>query len=117
MYDVKITKRKTNTPVFKKKLLLAALGLHCCARAPSSCGEQGLLLVAVHGLLILAASLRCRAQALGRVDLSSCSTQAQRSCARAWLLCGMWDLPGPGIELTSPALQGGLLTTGPQGKP
>ena len=49
--------------------------------------------------------------------LSSCSTQAQWSCARAWLLCGMWDLPGPGIELTSPALQGGLLTTGPQGKP
>ena len=36
---------------------LAALGLHCCARAFSSCGEQGLLLVAVHGLLIVVASL------------------------------------------------------------
>ena len=35
----------------------AALGLHCCARAFSSCGEQGLLFVAVHGLLIVVASL------------------------------------------------------------
>ena len=29
----------------------------------------------------------------------------------------MWDLPGPGIEPASPALQGRLLTTGPPGKP
>ena len=26
---------------------------------------------------------------------------------------GMWDLPGPGIELVSPALAGGFLTIGP----
>ena len=38
-------------------LFLAALGLHCCARAFSSCSEQGLLFVAVHGLLIAVASL------------------------------------------------------------
>ena len=38
-------------------LFLAALGLHCYVRAFSSCGEQGLLFVAVHGLLIAAASL------------------------------------------------------------
>ena len=38
-------------------LFLAALGLHCCARAFSSCGERGLLLVAVRGLLIAVASL------------------------------------------------------------
>ena len=38
-------------------LLLAALGLRCCARAFSSCGERGLLLVAVCGLLIAVASL------------------------------------------------------------
>ena len=37
--------------------LLAVLGLRCCARAFSSCGEQGLLFVAVHGLLIVVASL------------------------------------------------------------
>ena len=28
-----------------------------------------------------------------------------------------WDLPGPGSEPVSPALAGGLLTTGPPGKP
>ena len=37
--------------------VLAALGLCCCVRAFSSCGEQGLLFVAVHGLLIAVASL------------------------------------------------------------
>ena len=36
---------------------MAALGLHCCAWAFSSCGERGLLFVAVHGLLIAVASL------------------------------------------------------------
>ena len=36
---------------------LAVLGLCCYARAFSSCGEQGLLLVVVHGLLIAVASL------------------------------------------------------------
>ena len=29
----------------------------------------------------------------------------------------MWDLPGPGLEPVSPALAGGLPTTGPPGKP
>ena len=38
-------------------LFLAALGLRCCARAFSSCGEQGLLFVAVLRLLIAVASL------------------------------------------------------------
>ena len=37
--------------------LLTVLGLRCCAWAFSSCGEQGLLFVAVHGLLIDVASL------------------------------------------------------------
>ena len=32
------------------------LGLYCCMWAFSSCGEQGLLFVAVHGLLIAVAS-------------------------------------------------------------
>ena len=36
---------------------LAALGLHCCTRAFSSCGEGGLHLVVVRGLLIVVASL------------------------------------------------------------
>ena len=37
-------------------LFLAALGLPCCAWAFSSCGERGLLFVAVRGLLIAVAS-------------------------------------------------------------
>ena len=36
---------------------LALLGLCCCTQAFSSCGERGLLFVAVHGLLIAVASL------------------------------------------------------------
>ena len=38
-------------------LFLAALGLCCCVQAFSSCNEQGLLFIAVHGLLIAVASL------------------------------------------------------------
>ena len=37
--------------------ILAALGLHCCAQVFSSCNKQGLLFIAVHGLLIAVASL------------------------------------------------------------
>ena len=36
---------------------MAALGLHCCTWAFSSCRERGLLFVVVHGLLIAVASL------------------------------------------------------------
>ena len=38
-------------------LFMAALGLCCCTQAFSSCGERGLLFVAVRGLLIVVASL------------------------------------------------------------
>ena len=38
-------------------LFLAVLGLRCCARAFSSCGKWGLLLIGVCGLLIVVASL------------------------------------------------------------
>ena len=38
-------------------LFSAALGLCCCKRAFSRCGKQGLLFVAVHGLLTAVASL------------------------------------------------------------
>ena len=64
-------------------LFLAALGLRCCVRAFSSCGELGLLFVAVHGLLIAVASLCCGAWALGTWasvvaarGLSSCGSRA-----------------------------------------
>ena len=38
-------------------LFLAALGLRCCTRAFSSCSKQGLLFIAVHGLLVAVVSL------------------------------------------------------------
>ena len=38
-------------------LFLAVLGLRCCARAFSSCGEWGLLFAAACGLLLVVASL------------------------------------------------------------
>ena len=56
-----------------------------------------------------------------RTGFSSCGSRALErrlsSCgARAQLLRGMWDLPGPGLEPVSPALAGGFLTTMPPGK-
>ena len=101
-------------------LFLVALGLCCCTGTSSSCGERGLLFIAVRGLLIAGASLvqhglqarglsSCVLQTLER-RLSSCGAQAQ-------LLRGMWDLPGPGLEPVSPALAGRFLTSVPPGKP
>ena len=57
-----------------------------------------------------------RAQALG-ARASVVATHGLSSC-RAWasLLHSMWDLPGPGIELLSPALAGRFLSTVPPGK-
>ena len=36
---------------------MAAVGLHCCMQAFSSCSKQGLLFVAVHRLVIVVASI------------------------------------------------------------
>ena len=54
--------------------------------------------------------------------LSSCGSQALEhrlsGCGiPAWLLHGLRDLPGPGIEPVSPALAGGFFTTESPGKP
>ena len=59
-----------------------------------SCGEWGQAFLVVCRLLIAVASL-----------------VVERGQPQ-----GMWDLPGPGIELVSPALAGGFLTIGPLGK-
>ena len=90
-------------------LFLAALGLHCCAQAFSSCSERGPLFIMVHGPLTIAASLVAEHR-LQMHRLSSCGSRAQ-------LLHGMWDLPRPGLEPMSPALAGGFSTTEPPGKP
>ena len=57
-------------------LFLAALGLHCCTRAFSSCGKGELLFVAVHRLLIAVAPLVAE-HGLRHVGFSSCSSRAQ----------------------------------------
>ena len=102
--------------------------------------------VAAHGLVSLVAvsgaysSLQCvashcggfsccEAWALGMqasvvvaCELSSCGSWAlehRLSSCGAWaqLLCGIWDLPRPGLKPVSPALAGGFLTTAPSWKP
>ena len=85
------------------------LGLRFCARAFSSCGERGPLVIAVRGPLTSAASPVAEHRLQMR-RLSSCGSRAQ-------LLRGMWDLPRPGLEPVSPALAGRLSTTAPPGKP
>ena len=90
-------------------LFMAVLGLRFCARASSSCGERGPLFIVVHGPLTVAASLVVEHRLQTR-RLSSCGSRAQ-------LLCGMWDLPRPGLEPMSPALAGRFSTTVPPGNP
>ena len=88
---------------------MAVLGLRFCARAFSSCGERGPLLIAVRGPLTVAASLVAEHRLQTR-RLSSCGSRVQP-------LRGMWDPPGPGLEPVSPALAGRFSTTAPPGKP
>ena len=88
---------------------MAALGLRFCARALSSCGERGPLLIAVRGPLTIAASLVAEHRLQTR-RLSNCGSRAQ-------LLRGMWDPPRPGLQPVSPAPAGRLPTTAPPGKP
>ena len=85
------------------------LGLRFCARALSSCGERGPLLIVVHGPLTVTASPAVEHR-LQTCRLSSCGPWAHP-------LCGMWDPPRPWHEPMSPALAGGLPTTAPPGKP
>ena len=85
------------------------LGLRCCARAFSSCGERGPLFITVRRPLTVAASLVVEHRLQTR-RLSSCGSRTQ-------LLHDMWDLPRPGLEPVSPALAGRFSTTAPPGKP
>ena len=90
-------------------LFMAVLGLRFCARALSCCGKWGPLLIAVRGLLTIAASL-VEEHRLQTRRLSNCGSRAQ-------LLRGMWDPPRLGLEPVSPALAGRFSTTVPPGKP
>ena len=96
------------------------------------------VLVVVHGLslvgrwcagfslqwLLLLWSVGCRcvgAKHMG-FSIAVCGLRSCHLCGcssfgtLALLPQGMWDLPGPGIEPMSPALQDRFLTTGPPGK-
>ena len=88
---------------------MAVLGIRFCARAFYNCGKWGPLFIAVHGPLTIMASLVAEHRLQTR-RLSNCGS-------RAYLLCGMWDLPRPGLEPVSPALAGRFSTTVPPGKP
>ena len=90
-------------------LFMAVLGLRFCARAFSSCGKRGSLFIALRGPLTIAAFLVAEHRLQMR-RLSNCGSRAQ-------LLCGMWDLPRPGLEPMSPASAGRFSTTAPPGKP
>ena len=57
----------------------------------------------------------CGAQAVGTQASVVVACRLSSCDARAQLLRGIWDLPGPGIEPVSPALAGGFLTTAPPG--
>ena len=88
---------------------MAVLGLRFCARASSSCGKWGPLLITVRRPLTIAASPAAEHK-LQTCRLSHCGSRAQ-------LLRGTWDPPRPGPEPVSPALAGRLPTTAPPGKP
>ena len=78
---------------------------------------RGLSLVVVSGGH---SSSRCAGLSLLRPLVAEHRLQTRRisSCgSRAQLLCGMWDLPRPGLEPVSPALAGRFSTTAPPGKP
>ena len=72
-------------------------------------------------LLCGAGAPGARAPAVEACGLSSCGSRAPERRlssrgARAQLLRGMWDPPGPGLKPVSPALAGRLPTTVPPGK-
>ena len=88
----------------------------------SSCGKQGLLFIATHGLLIVGGLFLLWSKAPGHMGFPSCGTWALEhrpsSCGTwAMLLQGRWDLPRSGIEPVSPDLAGRFFSTKPPGKP
>ena len=97
------------------------LGLCCCIGFSLVSVIRGYSLTVVRGLLTEVASLVVEhrfwstwAPAAAVCGLSSCGPRAlehRLSICGPWayLLCGMWDLPRPGIEPVSPELAGKFL--------
>ena len=90
-------------------LFMTVLGLHLCARAPSSRGERGPLFIAVRGPPTIAAP----PAAEHRLQTRRPSSRGPR----AQSLRDTRDPPRPGLEPASPAPAGKLPTTAPPGKP
>ena len=80
--------------------------LRCSEGFFSSCGKWGLLYRCGARFPIAVASL-----------VAECRQEGAGSVVVAQMPCGMWDLPGPGIEPMSPALPGAFFTTEPARKP
>ena len=88
------------------------LGLHCCAAFSLIVASGSYSLVAVHRLLT-AVLLLLHSMGSRCTGFRGYSRQAQKLWRVGLVAPGMWDLPAPGMEPTSPALQGRFLTTGP----
>ena len=105
------------------------LDLHCFVDFSLVVVGRSCSTLAVHGLLVAMASpvvehglWGAQASVVVAHGLSSRGSRAlehrPNSCGTwAWLLCGMWDLPGSGIKPLSPALAGGFFSGEPPGKP
>ena len=81
-------------------IFLAALGLRCCVRAFSSCGERGLFFIAVHGLLIVMVYLVAELLKLcsRHPGFSSCSTWASVVAVHGLSSCDVRALGGAGFS-------------------
>ena len=108
-------------------LFLAMLGAPCFVQAFSSCDKQRILFIVMLGLSIVVASfvaehgVQVQALVVMARRLRSCGSWVPKDRlisygAQAQLLGSMWSLPGPGIELMSPALAGRFLSTVAPGK-
>ena len=89
-------------------LFLAALGLHCCAWAFSSCGERGLLFIVVRGLLIVVASL------VAEHRLQACRLQQLWHAGSVVVARGLWSAGSAVVvhELSCSAARGIFLDQG-----
>ena len=114
-----VTREIPLAPFYNVLYLFGLCWVFIAARLFCSCGEWERLFVAVRGFSSRwlwfqsmgsrhSGCIRCSSWALEH-RLNSCGTQA-------WLLRGMWDLPGPGIEPVYPALAGVCFTTELAGK-
>ncbi|KAJ8787736.1 hypothetical protein J1605_022767 [Eschrichtius robustus] len=79
----------------------------------TDCINEALL----HTLWLLVGSTGSRCVGFNSCGLWALELRLSSCGSRTELLCGMWDLPGPGLIPLSPALAGGFLTTAPPGKP